>query len=127
MQVVLAAEVIYTWGIISFKMSALFLLRRIFPGKKFKNALYTVGAFVLALSVTQTFGIIFTCIPVSAIFNPMIKGRCIDQNNLFLVYGALNIASDVVILALPLPKLWKLNVSTTRKIKLTCVFTLGGR
>lgn len=109
-----------------FKLSALFLLERIFPGRKFRHILWGIGAFVLAYSLAQTFGIIFTCVPVSAIWNPSVKGRCINSDDLYLACSSFNILTDFVILGLPMPKLWKLKISTTQKIQLTITFALGG-
>ena len=109
-----------------FKLSALFLLARLFPGRSFRYTLWGIGAFVMAYSLAQTFGIIFTCVPVSAIWNPDVKGRCINSDDLYLACSSFNIATDFVILGLPMPKLWRLNVSITQKIQLTLIFALGG-
>ena len=109
-----------------FKLSALFLLERIFPGRDFRHALWGIGAFVLAYSLAQTFGIIFTCVPVSAIWNLSVKGRCINSNDLYLACSSFNIATDFMILGLPMPKLWKLKIPTTQKIQLSLMFALGG-
>ena len=120
-----AVDICYTFAILFFKVSALCLLQRIFPGRSFKRQLWAVGAFVLAYSLVQTFGIIFTCIPISATWDPSVKGRCIKVDDLYLVCSSFNIATDFVMLSLPMPKLWKLNVSKTQKIQLTTFFALG--
>ena len=125
-QNVTAGEIMYSWAILLFKVSALCLLQRIFPGRKFQHILWGVGAVVLAYTVTQTFRAIFTCVPINAAFAPSVKGRCINIVDLFLVCSSLNIAADFVILSLPMPKLWRLNVSKTHKVQLTFIFALGG-
>ena len=124
---ILAAEIVYTFGILFFKASALCLLGRIFPGRSFARILWALGLFVLAYSLIQTFAIIGTCVPIEAIWNPSVQGHCININDVYLVCSSLNIATDVVILAIPMPKLWRLKISTTQKVQLTVFFALGSR
>jgi hypothetical protein len=42
-----------------------------------------------------------------------------------LVQGAINIAADVFIFILPLPVIFKLQISTSKKIALSAVFATG--
>ena len=116
----------YTAGILSFKASALCLLQRIFPGRRFRQTLWAIGIFVLAYSLVQIFATIFQCTPIKAIWDPSVKGRCIKTNDVYLVCSSLNIATDVIILAMPMPKLWKLQISRTEKMQLSIIFALGG-
>ena len=125
MEVTLAAEIMYTSGILSFKSSALCLLQRIFPGRRFRQGLWAVGSFVLAYSLVQTFSIIFECTPVEKFWDQSVKGRCINENDVYLVCSSLNIATDVIKLAMPMPKLWKLQMFRTEKIQLSIIFGLG--
>lgn len=122
----LAAEIIYSSGILSFKASALCLLQRIFPGRSFRRALWAIGSFVLAYSLVQIFAIIFQCLPIKAIWDTSIEGRCINVNDVYLVCSSMNIATDVIILAMPMPRLWKLRISQTEKLQLCIIFALGG-
>lgn len=39
---------------------------------------------------------------------------------------ALNAATDVIIICIPIPVLWRLKVSNTQKIQLSAIFALGG-
>ena len=109
-----------------FKTSALFLLQRLFPGRGFRLTLWAIGSFVLAYSLTQILGILLTCIPINAIWDPSVDGRCIDTIDVYLVCSSFNIATDVLILALPITKLWNLQISTSQKGQLCAFFALGG-
>ena len=122
----LAAEIMYTSGILSFKASALCLLQRIFPGRRFRQGLWAIGSFVLAYSLVQTFAVLFECTPIKMFWDQSVKGRCINANDVILVCSSLNIATDVIILAMPMPKLWKLQISRTEKMQLSIIFALGG-
>ena len=81
---------------------------------------------VIAYSLVQIVSIVLTCIPLEAIWNPQVKGHCINVDDIFIVCGAFNIATDVILLSLPMPKLWKLQISRTQKAQLTVLFLLGG-
>jgi hypothetical protein len=40
--------------------------------------------------------------------------------------GVLSFVGDLIILALPMPMVWKLQIDTRRKIALSAMFLLGG-
>ena len=124
-QIVFPTTILFTWAIFCSKVSALCLLQRIFPGSGFKRFIWGVGGFVLIYSLLQTLGIIFPYVPIKAIWDHSMKGRCIDNIALYLVCSILNIMTDVIILCLPTPQLWRLHISTTRKSRLTTIFALG--
>lgn len=53
-------------------------------------------------------------------------GECIDQRKLIIAAQAWNIALDIVILALPVSALCRLQMSKVKKISVAAVFALGG-
>ena len=64
--------------------------------------------------------------PVSAVWDPTVPNpRCIDLDKGLIVCSSINIATDVIMLTLPLPKLWALKISTEKKIQLMGIFLLG--
>ena len=40
--------------------------------------------------------------------------------------GSLNVATDVTTLCLPMPLLWRLNISVERRLQVMSMFLLGG-
>jgi hypothetical protein len=52
-------------------------------------------------------------------------GKCHDVNVIILAQGAFNMASDIVILLLPLSSLWQLKVPTAKKVFITMLFATG--
>ena len=124
-QIVFATMLLYTWAIFRFKVSALCLLQRIFPGSGFERVIWVVGGVVLIYSLLQTLGIIFPCVPIKATWDHSIKRRCINKIALYLVCSILSIVTDVIILCLSMLQLWRLHMSTTQKFQLTMIFALG--
>ncbi|KAL8726094.1 MAG: hypothetical protein Q9166_006931 [cf. Caloplaca sp. 2 TL-2023] len=52
-------------------------------------------------------------------------GRCGALNAAYISIAALDILGDAMIIALPMPSVWRLQTSTATKIGLTVIFTLG--
>ncbi|MCJ1313891.1 hypothetical protein MMC25_007571 [Agyrium rufum] len=126
-KVAIFVEVIYNPAIIAIKGSILLLYARLFPGREFRKLLWGSFAFVVIYSVIQAFLDIFQCVPVSAVWDPTVQNpRCIDLDSGLIVCSSINIATDVLILALPVPKLWALKISTEKKVQLIGIFLVGG-
>ena len=85
-----------------------------------------MGIFVAATEITQIFSGIFQCTPINAAWDPRVKGHCIYLSKVLITGAAFDIASDFVILLLPMPKLWHLQISRKQKIQLIGIFLLGG-
>ena len=68
---------------------------------------------------------ILSCYPIAKGWDSSIPGRCIDYGTVTLIIGIFNILLDFLILGTPMPLLWKLRMSTRRKILLSGAFALG--
>ncbi|KAF4626140.1 hypothetical protein G7Y89_g12023 [Cudoniella acicularis] len=115
----IAAKTIYNVSIPLTKLSILFLYNRIFPQRWFNRTLVILGGFIIAYSLAQVFGDIFQCIPISSIWGETAPNYCINYPLLIIVIGVVNTITDIIILGLPMPLLWRLQLSTARKQLLT--------
>ena len=104
----------------------LFLLRRIFPQRQFFYALCVTGAIISAYTLTQIASVLLHCVPYAALWNPKVPASCINLDDVILVCSSFNIATDVAILILPMPQLWRLKITKRQKLQLTFIFLLGG-
>ncbi|KAH6605229.1 integral membrane [Trichoderma cornu-damae] len=110
------------------KFSILSLYHSIFPQKRFHYCLAAVAVFMVLWAVTCAFVAIFQCTPIAYGWDPTIAGGfCINYGALVLVAGILNIITDFVILAMPIPLVLKLNLSPQRKRMVILTFAMGGR
>ncbi|KAM5347852.1 hypothetical protein ACJ41O_007676 [Fusarium nematophilum] len=119
------AEVLYAWNLGWTKLSLLVMYYRIFRVPYFKRMAWIVGTFVFCWVICITFLFIFICVPVEKLWYPDIPGRCINQVGTWIANAASTIFTDVVILMLPLPPIWKLQLGRSEKIGLTAAFALG--
>lgn len=84
-----------------------------------------VAVFIMAWAVAAFFAGIFACYPIAANWDVTVKGVCIDYGTVTLVIGIANVAVDFVMLSLPMPQLWKLQMSTRRKVLLSFTVSAG--
>ena len=70
---------------------------------------------------------IFQCHPVQYFWNKDIRsGTCLDENALAYANSGLSIAQDIIIIALPIPVVLKMNMDTKKKIGVAFMFAVGG-
>ena len=119
------AEVLYVYNLVWTKLSILLMYYRIFRFPYFKKMAYGIGAFVAAWVICITFLFIFICVPVEKLWYPDLPGHCIDQVGTWIANAASTILSDLAILLLPLPQVWRLRLRREEKIGVTIAFGLG--
>jgi len=124
-KLLVAAEIFYAFNLAWTKLSVLLMYYRVFRFPLFKNMAYGIGAFVIAWVITITFLFIFICVPVEKLWYPDLPGHCIDQVGTWIANAASTILSDIAILVLPIPQVWKLQLRKPEKIGVTFAFCLG--
>ena len=123
LQLILCDENLYVVGILLIKYSILLLYRRVFPGQTFYKYLIATALLIMAWALAAFFCDTFTCYPIESQWDSSVEGTCIDYGTVTFIMGIANVIIDFILLGLPLPILWKLQMSTRRKILLS--FTLG--
>ncbi|BCS03797.1 uncharacterized protein AKAW2_70675A [Aspergillus luchuensis] len=108
------------------KISILVFYLRIFTTRSFKIMAYIVGAIVLGHGLGILFAAIFQCWPIAYVWDKTIEGgSCFNQLAFYRYVSPPNILTDVLILIMPLPYVWKLHTRKGQKLALTGVFLLG--
>ena len=122
-----AYETIYTVAVFLAKMSILLFYSRIFKERRFLIALRSTFALVISWFVAIEIVVLAECRPVSALWDPTVPGGyCIDIQSFLLGAGIPNVILNVIVLLLPLPMIWTLEIEKKHKIALSSVFMLGG-
>ena len=67
-----------------------------------------------------------SCIPIAALWTPTIQGKCIDLVKFYIGNTIPNVLTDIALLLLPLPFVWRLHVATPQKIVVAGAFIIGG-
>jgi hypothetical protein len=122
---------LYDTALLFTKASALFLLRRVFPGYAsstwFNITIWIAHALNVAWWIGIIFGTIFMCDPVEKNWNPMVPGTCGSTSSLFIGSAVPSVFIDLIILLLPMPVLWTIKTSKARKVGIIMIFLVGYR
>ncbi|KAF2147766.1 hypothetical protein K461DRAFT_325195 [Myriangium duriaei CBS 260.36] len=111
------------------KLSILFLYRRLFPNPAY-NIANTIWCIVIgAWAIAFIFGTVFQCTPINTVwlspFAEATPGKCADTMPFYAAGAITDLITDVLVLALPIPMVWRLQLPTRKKIGVTCIFLLG--
>ncbi|KAK7932422.1 hypothetical protein PG985_003134 [Apiospora marii] len=109
------------------KASLLLLTARLFSVYR-RTARY-IRLYVWFLLIAYTpiqFVKIFICWPIAHYWDSSLPGRCLDQPKVFLTDTALAFVTDFIILVIPIPLTWKLNMPLRKKMKVAGMLGAGG-
>lgn len=123
----------YATAVTSTKVSILLLYRRLFHSKTGLGQIYSI-MFWTATFLTSTYPFILwitmacACRPVSFYWTQYLgeKGSCINVSLFFLLLGIVNMFNDIVILLVPVPRIWGLHVNKRTKTSIIGIMLLGG-
>ncbi|KAH9864320.1 hypothetical protein J1614_010254 [Plenodomus biglobosus] len=123
---ILAGLFLWTASITLIRLSILFLYVRVFPVQKFILICrmfmvcelgYAIATYVTGLTI---------CKPIGSFWGPSVEGRhCGDREALFLWHGVQNLIYDVLLVGLPMPLVWRLQLPLYKRVSLIGIFGLG--
>ncbi|KAL5314212.1 hypothetical protein ACEPPN_018637 [Leptodophora sp. 'Broadleaf-Isolate-01'] len=91
----------------------------------FRIAAYVVMFVAVGYSIAGGFAFLYLCRPVPKYWNFSIPGKCVNIGAAFLAGAALNVATDVALLLLPLWLLRPLRLPLKQKIGVTLILMTG--
>ena len=97
-----------------------------FSTPSFNRLVTTIASVIFAWWVAFTLASIFQCTPVALNWHRALPGTCFNFLAMYWVHALTNIATDIVILSLPWPMIWRLQMHTRLKAALSGMFLLGG-
>ncbi|KAI1141436.1 hypothetical protein F5Y05DRAFT_261382 [Hypoxylon sp. FL0543] len=129
-RIIFAIYLTYDTALFLTKASALLFLSRLFPNHAnalwFNLVRYAAHALNIAWFLGIVFGTFFMCDPVAKNWDVAITyGTCGSTSSLFIGSAVPSVAIDLIILILPLPKIWGLQISKGRKLGISVIFFFG--
>lgn len=79
-------------------------------------------ALFLILVLIETFGL---CRPLQFTWDKTIDGECSGEDSVYLIVGIVNTVIDVCILVLPMPMVFRLQMTLTRRMSVAGMFSFG--
>jgi hypothetical protein len=103
-----------------------FYLTLFHPNRAFRLATFIMIGLALCYSLGVLLAILLSCRPVSRIWDLIHDGKC-DRSLVrsIVAIGLVNVLTDLGIILLPLPIVWNLQITRSRKVALTFVFSVG--
>lgn len=93
--------------------------------KSFKISVIVVMIIVWLWAISVVLETLLLCRPLAYNWDTSIDGECGERNATFVVAGTLNLVTDLMVMVLPLPHIWKLKLNLAKKLALTAVFCMG--
>ncbi|RFN48066.1 hypothetical protein FIE12Z_7789 [Fusarium flagelliforme] len=107
------------------KVAAILLYLRLFVTRSFRVWAYIVMGIVVGYGIGGIGATIWQCVPIAGAWNKSINATCIDSNKFWVAYATLNVVTDVMVLALPILPIVRLQTNVREKILLGGIFLLG--
>lgn len=111
------------------KCSALLFFSRIFPRRQssawFTWCLYGIHALNASWLIGILVGTVMICQPVAKNWLTDLPGHCGPPSSLWIGSAVPSAFIDLLILLLPLPKVWSLQLSKARRLGIIGIFMLG--
>lgn len=129
LQLFYAGNFLFDAAVTCSKASALFFYGRIFPravnSTWFNIALWVVHGLNVAWFIGIVVATFFLCIPMEKSWIPTLEGSCDAQNKVYIGSAVTSVIIDLLILLLPLPNIWQLQLKAAQKSGLLLIFMLG--
>ncbi|KAL7916373.1 hypothetical protein GGI35DRAFT_36702 [Trichoderma velutinum] len=124
----LAMEILYVVIMTIVKISLSLFYLDLFPGATFRRVVWGTIIFNIASGLSFAIGSLVQCVPLSFTweqFNNSSHGHCININSFGWANAAVNVATDLWLIAIPLIQLYKLDTHWRRKLSAAIMFMTG--
>lgn len=99
---------------------------KLFPIRPFRIAAYSVIVLSILCGLFAILEIFPLCQPFAYNWDKTIPGgHCVNGAKAFYAVVSTNLITDLLIVILPMPMTWRLQLPTTRKLALTSIFGIG--
>ncbi|KAF7957211.1 hypothetical protein EAE96_002801 [Botrytis aclada] len=108
------------------QLSILFFYIRIFGVKRWlRNTLYVAVAIISGWWISAFISEVTACIPLAAAWTPGLKGTCINDEEICTAVGMMHVVFDFLILLLPIPIIWRLQMPTWSRVTVSLLLSVG--
>jgi hypothetical protein len=113
-------------SLVCIKLSILLFYLRLFPGRKFAYWAYANMAYTICWGIATWIVNLNVCHPIAYFWDKTIPdGYCKNQAVSGTINGSLSLFGDIMILVLPIPMVWGLQINLRRRLALLGIFLLG--
>ena len=128
-QVEYASELLFTLTITFTKVSILLFYRRIFFSNRTNGSFRLLLWIMLGINVFWGFSFfmvnLLQCIPISDVWDITVEFPTCVEDTMYYGMAISSVILDVLILIMPLPLIWRLQMSVQDKVAVSGIFLLG--
>ena len=107
------------------KCSVLLLYKRIFRGRVFSFLIWTMIGLMIMWTIGFCLANLLECVPVTISLVYPSGSKCVDVAMLTWVLGTSGVITDFIIMVIPWPLVWRLQMPTRQKFAVIGMFLLG--
>ena len=125
-QIFPTVEITWNASTVAVRTSMLLLCIRIFAIPTFRHVCWSVIGLNATIFLSVVLGNLLICRPIIYSFVKTIpNGKCGNLISFELYAAIMSLITDLLVVLLPLPVLWRLHMSSRKKVQLTFVFGMG--
>jgi hypothetical protein len=122
----IGGAITYNFSTLFIKASILVFYLRFSFSRYLRSTIYFMLVVIIGYSLAGGFGFLYLCSPIAMLWDFTIGGTCVDIGMWYLVCAGLNVATDFIILLLPIWILWPMKVSLSQRLAVLAVLMAGG-
>ncbi len=122
---ILAFPIIWNFTICFSKLSVLFMYTTVIPIRKMVLMCRAAGLLIILWNTGGVLGALLLCRPIALNWDKTIEGTCGDNRLFYIWLGGINVVVEAVILLLPMPFIFRLQMKTFKKLVVVGLFSVG--
>ncbi|KAK1834593.1 hypothetical protein QBC39DRAFT_252092 [Podospora conica] len=122
---ILAFPIIWNFTICFSKLSVLFMYTNVIAVRRMVLACRALGLFIILWNIGGILGALLMCRPFALNWDKTLPGTCGDNRLFYMWLGAINVVVEVIMLLLPLPFLYGLQLKLAKKLVVIALFSVG--
>jgi hypothetical protein len=122
---ILAFPIIWNITVCLSKLSVLFMYMTVISVRKMIIACRIVGFVIILWNLGGVLGALLLCRPFALNWDKTLEGTCGDNRLFYMWLGAINVVAEAVVLLLPVPFLYQLQLKRAKKIIVIGLFSIG--
>ncbi|KAH7084862.1 hypothetical protein BKA63DRAFT_498353 [Paraphoma chrysanthemicola] len=126
-RLILAAPLTYAICTGCAKAALCLFYARLNPNQIFQVGVWSTMFIIVGAYTAIFFSLLFACRPIAASWDPLLlpTAQCINQGGIYIATAVIGITTDVLLIAIPVPTIWGLQMPMKQKVGLTIMFAVG--
>jgi len=125
LQAIYATVPCYNLAQTFYKLSIIVQASRLFTAGIATKLIRCLIAWIIACGILSVSGSLFWCSPIAKAWDSPVDGWCVDRANLNYAISGFNIVNDLLLLSIPAPFIFRLQLPQKQRIVLYGVFACG--